>query len=103
MSEPTASAQIEAWRDFIQSKGFSLYREAILAEIAGEFEQHITNALCSADERIALDKARQVAAVRLAGLRWLKLPEERLKSLSEQVERNDAIESARLGRRPVGL
>lgn len=103
VSESTPAAQIEALRDLVQSKGWSLFTEAVLQEIASEFEQHITSALSVADSTMALDKARQVAAVRLAGLRWLKLPQERLRSLSEQVHRSDEIEQTRIGRRPVGL
>lgn len=104
MSDISAKQQIEAVRDLIQSQGWTLFSEWVREEIAGEFEQHITNALSSPDTAIALDKARQVAAVRLAGLRWLKLPQERLKTLTEQVERKDDIEQSRLvGRRPVGL
>lgn len=101
--ETPSAAQIEALRDLLQSKGWSLYRECVLQEIAGDFEEHITRALDAQNETLALDRMRQVAAVRKAGLRWLKLPEERLRSLSEQVTRNDDAEVGRVGRRPVGL
>lgn len=101
-SEPTTAAQIEALRDLTQSEGWRLYRELVLQEISGDFEEHITKALDVADSAVALDRMRQVAAVRKAGLRWLKLPQERLKALTDQVERRDEA-THNPGRRPVGL
>ena len=95
------AAQIEALKDLMQHPGWALYRAFVLNEIAGDFEEHITRALDVPDPTVALDRMRQVAAVRKAGLRWLKLPSERLKTLTEQVERKDDI--AAKGRRPIGL
>lgn len=96
------AAQIEALKDLVQSKGWLLYRQCVLDEIAGDFENQITKALDNTDSALALDRMRQVAAVRKAGLRWLKLPSERLKTLTEQVERKDDIAHSP-GRRPIGL
>lgn len=96
------AAQIEALRDLIDSQGWQVYRQMVMAEIQSEFEDNITKALSSADGAIAIDKARQVAAVRLAGLRWLKLPHDKLQALQEQV-RHTHEQITRIGRRPVGL
>lgn len=101
-SDITTPAQIEAFRDLVQSKGWQMYRELVMQEIASDFEEHITKALDVPDSGVALDRMRQVAAVRKAGLRWLKLPQERLQSLTEQAKRHDET-TTRDSRRPVGL
>lgn len=101
MSTDTPNADIEALNDMIQSRGWLLFKDLVMAEIASDFEEHITRALDVPDQAVALDRMRQVAAVRKAGLRWLKLPTERLKTLSGEQERQTAAE--RPGRRPAGL
>ena len=103
MSETTPTDRIEALRDLVQSQGWKLYREMVLKEIAGDFEEYITKALNIPDATLALDRMRQVAAVRGAGLRWLSLPEQQIKALTEQVEHQDDRKLAAVSRRPVGL
>lgn len=100
---PSTTEQIEALRDLIQSSGWKLFLGMVREEIAGTFEDSVTRALSDPDATVALDKARQVAAVRLAGLRWLKLPEERVRMLTEQMEQKDERAHAYVGRRPPGL
>lgn len=105
MSEDlTPAAQIEALTDLVQSQGWKVFTDLVLSEISGDFEDHITRALDVPDAAVALDRMRQVAAVRKAGLRWLHLPKERLKTLSDKVNQSHELEDARLvGRRPYGL
>lgn len=95
------TAQIEALKELTQSQGWILYRDLVIQEISGDFEEHITKALDVPDAGVALDRMRQVAAVRKAGLRWLKLPQERMQALVEGKDRE--AEEVRIGRRPVGL
>jgi hypothetical protein len=102
VSDLNQAAQIEALRDLVSSQGWKLYREMVIGEISGDFEEHITKALDVPDAAVALDRMRQVAAVRKAGLRWLKLPIERLESLTETVQMHDSIKHQQ-GRRPLGL
>lgn len=101
MSTDTPKADIEALTDLIQSRGWLVFKDLVMAEIANDFEEHITRALDVPDQAVALDRMRQVAAVRKAGLRWLKLPGERLKTLNGEQERQAASEHP--GRRPIGL
>lgn len=104
MSDTTTAAQIEAFRDLTTSQGWKLYCEAVMGEIEGKFADEITRALDNGNSDLALDKMRQVAAVRLAGLRWLKLPQERLAQLTDKVDHARETKDAHLvGRRPVGL
>ena len=100
MSDLTPAAQIDALRELTQSAGWHLYRELVLQEITGDFEEHITKALDTPDAAVALDRMRQVAAVRKAGMRWLQLPQERLRTLAESAR---TTEERGYGRRPVGL
>lgn len=97
VSEQT-KAEIEALTEFTQSRGWSLFREALMNEVTGEFEDHITKALNSPDTTLAIDRARQVAAVRLAALRWLKWPTERMTTLRSELEK-DAHAMSPAGRR----
>lgn len=85
MSEQT-KAEIEALQELQQSKGWHLFREAVIAEVADAFEEHITRALNVPDGPIALDRARQVAAIRVAAMRWLKWPSERVNALASQLD-----------------
>lgn len=101
VSESQATDDIEALTDLMASRGWQLYRELVMNEIAGDFEEHITRALDVPDATVALDRMRQVAAVRKAGLRWLKLPKERLADLLRQ--RQTEAHNASPGRRPMGL
>ena len=102
MKDATPTGRADAYRELLQSDGWQLYREDVMQEIAGDFEEQITKALDVPDSILALDRMRQVAAVRKAGIRWLKLPQEKLKTLTEQAERKDEIAHTP-GRRPVGL
>lgn len=101
MSEPTPT-QIDALKDLVQSQGWKEFSALVMADIEGKFRDDITNALNMPDSSLALDKMRQVAAVRLAGLRWLRLPQERIAGLTDGLQRAEA-EHARIGRRPVGV
>ena len=104
MSDVTSATQIEALRDLTSSHGWKLYHAMVMEEIASHFEDHITKALDVPNGTVALDRMRQVAAVRKAGLRWLKLPQERLQALTNTVEHAQETKDAHLvGRRPVGL
>mgnify|MGYP001608685268 CR=1 FL=1 len=103
MSELNQTAQIDALKDLVSSQGWQLYRDMVIGEIAGDFEEHITKALDVPDATVALDRMRQVAAVRKAGLRWLKLPHERIEGLVEAVNRTQDNRDTRPGRRPDGL
>lgn len=93
--------QIEALQNLQQHPGWHVFKEAVLHEIAGQFEDDITRALDTVDSTIALDRMRQVAAVRKAGLRWLKLPAEKLAQLKQQAQVEAQAQSP--GRRPVGM
>ena len=98
------AAQIEALTDLLSHPGWHLYRQIVLDEIAGDFENTITKALDVPDTEIAIDRMRQVAAVRKAGLRWLKLPKERLETLQQHVASETRQERPTwFGRRPAGL
>jgi hypothetical protein len=99
VSEPT---QLDALKDLVQSQGWQEFTALVMADIEGKFRDDITNALGIPDKDLALDKMRQVAAVRLAGLRWLRLPQERITGLVDGLERAEA-EHTRIGRRPVGV
>jgi hypothetical protein len=68
------TADADALTDLLQSRGWALFREGVLAEVTADFEEHITRALDVSDGVAALDRMRQVAAVRKAGLRWLAWP-----------------------------
>lgn len=103
MIETSTQEQIDALRELTQSSGWTLFVSLVREEIVGTFEDTITRALSDPETAIAVDKARQIAAVRLAGLRWLKLPEERVRTLTEQMRQQDARVYAQVGRRPVGL
>lgn len=102
MTDSTSRADIEALRDLLQSRGWSIFTKHVMAEVADDFENTITKALSHPETPLALDKARQVAAVRLAGLRWLRLPKERLDALEQEQKRQDEIVHS-VGRRPVGV
>lgn len=103
MSDPSTQEQIDALRELIQSSGWKLFLGMVREEIVGTFEDNVTRALSEPDTALAVDKARQIAAVRLAGLRWLKLPEERVRTLTQQLEQKDERAYAQVGRRPLGL
>ena len=95
----------ESLKDLLQSRGWMLYRDMVMEEITANFEEHITRALDVQDATVALDRMRQIAAVRKAGLRWLQLPKERLEALAREAD--EAIRHQErlsvVGRRPVGL
>lgn len=93
--------RIEALIDLQTHPGWQLYREAVLAEVTSEFEEHITRALDVPDPTVALDRMRQVAAVRKAALRWLKWPAERLATLTQQAETQQRTTTS-VSRRPEG-
>jgi hypothetical protein len=95
-------SEYTALQDLVQSAGWKAFHGLVTAEIAGDFEEHITRALDTQDSALALDRMRQVASVRRAGMRWLKLPYERmsvLESLSD--ESSSATGWAGQIRRPV--
>lgn len=92
---------MEALADLVSSRGFALYRELVMAEIAGDFEEHITRALDVSDGTVALDRMRQIAAVRKAGLRWLELPKRKLAELQQGLATGAAQDGE--SRRPMGL
>lgn len=94
-------ADIEALHDLVNSRGYALYRQMVMEEIAGDFENQITKALDVTDSALALDRMRQVAAVRKAGLRWLELPRRKLQELQQGLE-NETTMSGPV-RRPMGL
>jgi hypothetical protein len=100
VTEPQ-KAEIDALSSLIESDGWKKYREMVMTEIAGDFEEHITKALDSPDSILALDRMRQVAAVRKAGLRWLSLPKKRLDMLNQQASTERDV--LPMGRRPQGL
>lgn len=97
----STAATIEALKDLLQHPGWHVYRQLVLDEISGDFEEHITRALDVPDPSVAIDRMRQVAAVRKAGLRWLKLPKERLDALVAGQRKEEAV--VLQGRRPLGL
>lgn len=103
MTETTQTEQIEALRDLVQSKGWRVFCDIVLREIAGDFEDQITKALDSPDSTLALDRMRQVAAVRKAGMRWLSLPEQQITSLTASAQHQDQKKLAMVSRRPTGL
>ena len=96
-----ADGDLTALRDLVTSRGWQLYRQMVTDEIAGDFEEHITKALDVPDAAMALDRMRQIAAVRKAGLRWLRLPQQRIDALKAKDRREDALASP--SRRPLGL
>lgn len=97
-----AQADLEALRDLIQSRGWLIFFELVTAEITADFQEHITRALDVPDGTVALDRMRQVAAVRKAGLRWLKLPSERITMLEQKHDFN-SVDPQPQSRRPVGV
>ena len=101
VSDLSAKEQIEALTDLQQSSGWRLFRDLIMAEISGDFEEHITRALDVPDQVVAIDRMRQVAAIRKAGLRWLKLPAERVKTLEQGEQASQPVRL--LSRRPEGV
>ena len=99
---PEQEAEYTAIHDLLGSAGWKIFRDSVLAEIAGDFEEHITRALDTNDSSMALDRMRQVASVRKAGLRWLKLPQERMAILESMAEQ--PLQGwERQTRRPVGV
>lgn len=98
----TPAAQITALKDLLQSEGWQLYRDLIMQEIVGDFEEHITRAMDHENSAIAIERMRQVAAIRKAGLKWLKLPQQRIDALTADVRHRDEV-SHNQGRRPAGL
>lgn len=98
----TLTDQIEALTDLQTHPGWQAYRAAVVAEITGDFEEHITRALDVHDPVVAIDRMRQVAAVRKAGLRWLQWPTERLATLKQQAESHQRAQAA-VSRRPEGV
>lgn len=97
----TTKEQLDSLTDLQQSQGWKLFYEQMVKEIAGDFEEHITKALDVPDSTIAIDRMRQVAAIRKAGLRWLKWPTERINQLKQQLD--DRPEDRPISRRPVGV
>lgn len=95
-------SEYHALHDLLDSAGWKLFRDAVLKEIVGDFENDVTRALDNTDAVLALDRMRQVAAIRKAGLRWLKIPNERL-SVLESVAEQPSASWASQGRRPVGV
>jgi hypothetical protein len=93
--------EIDALKDLLESRGWQVYREMVLSEIASDFEEHITKALDSPDGILAVDRMRQIAAVRKAGIRWLALPKKRHDTLTQQAGQES--EKVPIGRRPHGL
>lgn len=94
-------ADIEALTEFLQSRGFHMFREMVLAEIVGEFENDITKALNVPDAAQAIDRMRQVAYMRKVGLQWLDWPKRKLSELQQGQLAVQASEGP--SRRPVGL
>lgn len=101
MSDPLQDSDRTALQELLESRGWQLFCQFVLTEIADEFENDITKALSHEDGTIAVDRMRQVAAVRKAGLRWLELPKRKLGMLERQQEAD--AQMARPGRRPAGL
>ena len=102
MSETQANADLDALKDLTQSRGWQLFRDMVMEDIAGAFESDITKALSMPDSVLAIDKMRQVAAVRMAGLRWLRLPQERAQSLADHAVRQHEMATTS-SRRPIGV
>ena len=92
MSEQT-KAEIEALHDLVQSRGWHLFQAAVIEDVDTAFQEHITRALDVPDGVIAMDRARQVAAIRKAALKWLKWPNERMHTLTAEVEKGDHARS----------
>lgn len=97
----TEESRLEALRDLVQSHGWSIFRQMVMDDVTERFEADITKALDVSDNTIALDRMRQVAAVRLAGLKWLAKPKEEIDRLTNHAR--DSDEANRQGRRPRGL
>jgi len=99
---PEHDSEYRALHDLLDSAGWKLFRDAVMKEIVGDFENDVTRALDNTDAVLALDRMRQVAAIRKAGLRWLKIPHERL-SVLESVAEQPVAAWAIHARRPVGV
>jgi hypothetical protein len=91
----------DALETLLISPGWALFVEMVRAECASQFEQQITRALDHPDTAIAIDRMRQVAAVRQTGLRWVQWPKERISTLIAQEQ--TATFALQPSRRPVGL
>lgn len=100
-----AKADREALEDLVTSKGWSLFTQMVKGEIHDEFEEHVMRQLSMPDSQIAIERARQVLAVRQAGERWLKLPKLRLEQLSQAANQDQMEKQKQMlpGRRPLGL
>lgn len=94
--------EYQSLQDLLQSAGWKVFRDLVMEEIAGDFENDITRALDNPDSMIALDRMRQVAAIRKAGLRWLRLPNERMAMLEANLDKPTAAWEQQT-RRPVGV
>ena len=93
--------EVLALQDLLSSDGWRVFTDMVWAEIASDFEEHITKALDVPDAVVALDRMRQVAAVRKAGQRWLGLPKKRIDTLMQLEDQQRQV--ATVSRRPAGL
>lgn len=98
---PSVKEQIEALVDLQAHPGWLAFRAMLVKEVSDDFEEHITKALNVPDGAMAIERMRQVAAMRDVGLKWLKWPHDRVKQLKEQEARAEALASP--SRRPLGV
>jgi hypothetical protein len=87
--------------DLVTHRGWHLFKQMVMDEIAHDFEESIIKQLALPDDKVALGRARQVAAIREAGMRWLGMPQKRIADLKAQDRRDEALASP--SRRPLGL
>jgi len=99
------TADLEALEDLVQSRGFTLFADMVRQEIHEEFQEQVLKQLALPDSQIAIERARQVLAVRQAGERWLKLPRLRIEQLRQAIQQQDRVAQVQMlpGRRPAGL
>ena len=95
------AADLDALRTLLASHGWALFRRMVLVEIEEEFQEHITKALDVPDGTVALDRMRQIAAVRQAGARWLARPAKEV-NLLQQMQRASSPDEPQ-SRRGAGL
>lgn len=101
------AAQIEALKDLVQSPGWALFRDFAKQTWDEEFNRRVMEAIggkmLSDDQlKLAHGRLQQAAAIKEELKTLFKWPVERLRTLTEQVERKDDI-TTRVGRRPIGL
>lgn len=100
--ELAPTAQITALRELQQSEGWKLFRDHVTREIEDGYADMVAKALAVENREIAIDRLRQVTAIREAGRRWLQMPQQRIEALTAETGRADEVKT-NVGRRPAGL